>query len=433
MHPSTGMPDALACWYWVKKIIYSALLFFFSDVANIAVCRSYLSAATTLQERTGAVSMVSLAQVLGFVVGPGLQTLVTPLGDQGVSIAVWMPTINMYTAAGWINVLLGAINFILFLPAIFKERRIAAREAMLKQGVEREEDTWKQTEPDYLSTWTLINAFFIIVFNFVLLETLATSLTMDQFAWSKKEALYYMGLVMSAGAVIACATFLAIGPLCKRFPERKVLLWGGFFLMVVGRILYIPWGSAPAVIAWSGSEINTTGSDNLTSQFNNLTEPLGCPPSQEWCFYTPAMTITQFLVGYVFTALGYPIGVTLIQTIFSKILGPRPQGVWMGIMTGAGCLSRVMGPIFVSYIYTHLGTIWTFSITGAMLVACMIWLQLVDKKLVVIDSPVSSAQRKDREEALQMKLIQEERTIIIHEQEDTLLKNENDTALQNFS
>jgi hypothetical protein len=39
--------------------------------ASIAVCRSYLSAATTIKERTGAVSMVSLAQVLGFVVGPG--------------------------------------------------------------------------------------------------------------------------------------------------------------------------------------------------------------------------------------------------------------------------------------------------------------------------------------------------------------------------
>jgi hypothetical protein len=39
--------------------------------ASIAVCRSYLSAATKLEERTGAVSMVSLAQVLGFVVGPG--------------------------------------------------------------------------------------------------------------------------------------------------------------------------------------------------------------------------------------------------------------------------------------------------------------------------------------------------------------------------
>jgi len=34
-----------------------------------------------------------------------------------------------------------------------------------------EEDTWKQVRPDYLSTWTLICAFFVLVFNFVLLET----------------------------------------------------------------------------------------------------------------------------------------------------------------------------------------------------------------------------------------------------------------------
>jgi len=39
--------------------------------ASIAICRSYLSAATKLKERTGAVSMVSLAQILGFIVGPG--------------------------------------------------------------------------------------------------------------------------------------------------------------------------------------------------------------------------------------------------------------------------------------------------------------------------------------------------------------------------
>lgn len=42
--------------------------------------------------------------------------------------------INMYTAAGWINVVLGVINFVLFLPRFFKERKIAAREAMRDQG-----------------------------------------------------------------------------------------------------------------------------------------------------------------------------------------------------------------------------------------------------------------------------------------------------------
>lgn len=51
----------------------------------------------------------------------------------------------------------------------------------------------------------------------------------------------------------------------------------------------------------------------------------GCPQTQEWCKYTPAMTLEQFFIGFVLTSVGYPIGVTLIQTIFSKILGPRPQ------------------------------------------------------------------------------------------------------------
>ncbi|KAK7871617.1 hypothetical protein R5R35_001804 [Gryllus longicercus] len=357
--------------------------------ANIAVCRSYLSAATTLKERTGAVSMVSLAQVLGFIVGPALQAAVTKLGDDGVEIIPGQLTLNMYSAAGWMNVIMSIVNFIMFLPFVFIERPIAAREAMLNQGAESEEATWKDNKPDYISTWTLISAFFVLVFNFVLLETLGTSLTMDQFAWSKEEAVYYMGILMSVGAVIACVTFVGIGPLCKRFPERKVLLWGGFFLMVVGRALYIPWGPSPPQIAETQSDdlnISITMTNGTIINFNhtiNLTLSLGCPSIQEWCYYTPAMTISQFLLGYALTAVGYPIGVTLIQTIFSKILGPRPQGVWMGLMTGSGCLSRVMGPVFVSSIYTRLGTIWTFGITTVMMAVSMVWLRLVDTRLIV--------------------------------------------------
>ena len=86
--------------------------------ANIAVCRSYLSAATRLSERTKAVSMVSLAQVLGFIVGPSLQAAVTPLGNEGY---VWAGiTVNTYTACGWINVVMCLANFVMFLPGIFE-------------------------------------------------------------------------------------------------------------------------------------------------------------------------------------------------------------------------------------------------------------------------------------------------------------------------
>lgn len=168
---------------------------------------------------------------------------------------------------------------------------------------------------------------------------------MDQFAWSKTEALYYMGILMSVGAIIACATFVAIGPLCKKFEERKVLLWGGFFLMVFARAICIPMGDSPPKMAErlnSTDLYDPTFGSNFTEYYSNLTnanflenstatnniedeELLGCPPSQEWCRTTNSITITQFLLGYGITSVGYPIGVTLIQTIFSKILGPRPQ------------------------------------------------------------------------------------------------------------
>lgn len=115
--------------------------------------------------------MMSLAQVLGFVIGPALQAAVTPLGTEGF---LFMNTfvINMYTASGWCNVLLGVINFFLFLPCFFKDRRVAAREQMIIQGKNTEKETWKHTKPDYASSFTLILSFFVIVFNFVLLGEL---------------------------------------------------------------------------------------------------------------------------------------------------------------------------------------------------------------------------------------------------------------------
>lgn len=198
---------------------------------------------------------------------------------------------------------------------------------------------------------------------------------MDQFAWTKEQALKYMGILMAVGAVVACASFVSIKPLCNKFAEQKVLIWGGFFFMVLGRFVYIPIGDGPPKVY---TPIVVLPDQIVPEEFDQL----GCPTTQEWCATTPALTISQFLFGYALTSIGYPIGVTLIQTIFSKILGPRPQGVWMGLMTGSGCFSRVLGPVFVSFVYTRYGTIWTFAITGCMMAACMLWLWIVKDKLI---------------------------------------------------
>lgn len=139
--------------------------------ASAALCRSYVSSATKMDERTKAVSMISLMQVMGFIVGPALQALVTMLGDPGFVVMRGVIHLNMYTAAGWINVVMGFGNFLFFMPGVFEEKNIAAREQMVLHGKASERDTWKAMKPNKFGAVTLIAAFFVIVFNFVLLET----------------------------------------------------------------------------------------------------------------------------------------------------------------------------------------------------------------------------------------------------------------------
>ncbi|KAF5303506.1 hypothetical protein FQR65_LT08205 [Abscondita terminalis] len=377
--------------------------------ASIAACRSYLSAATRLCERTQAVSMIALAQILGFMIGPALQAVVVFLGDSGVWLIPGKLKLNMYTAAGWICVLLSIANFILFFPQFFKEHKISVREAMLEQGKNVEKETWKSKKIDYLAAWTLLVAFFGIVFNLMILETLCTPLIMDQFACSKENALYYMGILMTVGAVISCIAFMIISPLCKHFQEAKVMLWGGFLFVLLGRIFYIPCGNTTPKMyndlitscqMIKHNERNDTNYLNITVsplngtyECNNETDTMmGCPSSQKWCTYTPVMTVWQFVIGYLIGALGYPVGTTLILSIFSKILGSRPQGVWMGLMMGSGSLSRALGPVFVTYVYTKFGTIWTFSITIAMMIFIIVCIYMCLNRFV----PFDDKQRNDK-------------------------------------
>lgn len=63
----------------------------------------------------------------------------------------------------------------------------------------------------------------------------------------------------------------------------------------------------------------------------------------------------------------------------------------MGLLTGSGCLSRVLGPVFVTYIYTEYGTIVTFGLTTFMMVACLVWLLIFNKRLVAQEVVVNGS------------------------------------------
>lgn len=144
---------------------------------------------------------------------------------------------------------------------------------------------------------------------------------------------------MSVGAVIACLVFVVTIPMTKIFAERKLMLWGGFLITMMASLFLMPWGpDSPKMAIPQNLTLGDLRELAATAQYANftldeiianLTMPgeivLGCPIVQTWCEYTPALTVMQLCIAYVCASIGYPLGVTLIQTIFSKILGPRPQ------------------------------------------------------------------------------------------------------------
>lgn len=54
-------------------------------------------------------------------------------------------------------------------------------------------------------------------------------------------------------------------------------------------------------------------------------EPIGCPAEQAWCLYTPMIHLAQFLTSAVLIGIGYPACNVMSYTLYSKILGPKPQ------------------------------------------------------------------------------------------------------------
>ncbi|KAI8422029.1 hypothetical protein MSG28_009930 [Choristoneura fumiferana] len=397
---------------------------------SVAVARAYLSAATLEGERTRAVAAVSLAQVLGFVVGPALQAAAAPLGagaPYGPPPEL-RPRLDMFTAPGWLNAALAALNLALLLPCCFKERNIAAKEAMRahhKGSVESllvkkiescevllldplgwcvaEAEALALLRPDRVSSWTLVGAFFVLNFSFVLLETLCTPLTMDQFAWDKAPALRYMGALMSAGAVVACLTFALITPLTRLFQERSVatatclpyalplpftICHDGDYLLTrfatrcccgAGSC----WWGWPRCCASRGGRAAAAGAGGGGAGTGAGGEARGgCPADrQPWCLTSRGLTMPQFFLGYAAMSVGYPLGVTLIQTIFSKVLGPRPQGVWMGVLTGAGCVARALGPACVALLYARRGPDAAFGVTAALTFGTLLVLRALYPRL----------------------------------------------------
>ncbi|CAC5362112.1 MSFD8 [Mytilus coruscus] len=125
---------------------------------------------------------------------------------------------------------------------------------------------------------------------------------------------------------------------------------------------------------------------NLTTTQSNHSdtghESTGCPDTYKWCSYTPIVTFPQFIFGTLMIVIGYPTCNVMTYTLYSKILGPKPQGMMMGWLTASGSLARTVGPIFVSQVYNAYGPRVTFVSMIIIVFLAILMLLGVFKRLV---------------------------------------------------
>lgn len=354
---------------------------------NVAVVRSYVAGATSLKERTSAMANMSACQALGFILGPVLQAVLSFIGETGLSVDVIKLRVNMYTAPALLAAFFGVIN-ILLVFLVLREHSVddhGNRIRPINYTPEERVDVTPEVEGDIdqIAVFTSNGLFFIILFIFAVFETISTPLSMDMFAWTRKEAVFYNGIILTAIGFESILVFLVVKVVSARVGDRPLLL-GGLILIFVGFFVLLPWGNQYPKIQWTDIKNNTMPPIQLTptTASNSSLEPTGCPSEQTWCLFTPVIHLAQYITSDILIGMGYSTCNVMSYILYSKILGPKPQGVYMGWLTASGSAARTLGPVFVTHFYTILGPRWAFSAICGIVLAAIVMFSAMYKRLI---------------------------------------------------
>uniref|UniRef100_A0A914DJS8 Major facilitator superfamily (MFS) profile domain-containing protein n=1 Tax=Acrobeloides nanus TaxID=290746 RepID=A0A914DJS8_9BILA len=143
------------------------------------------------------------------------------------------------------------------------------------------------------------------------------------------------------------------------------LILGPLLQLIFTRVGYPGWNFIFDKIPYLHPAGETGNNSSINSTSSNTIEMVGCPLSYDWCATTPRTNEVIF-IGSIIIALGigFPITGISLDILFSKILGPIQQGTMQGIYSGCGIGLQIIGPIFLSKIYTLTGPkyIWIFML-----------------------------------------------------------------------
>lgn len=344
----------------------------------VGVARAVGSQLSSNEDRSSVMANLALWQAIGFSFGPILQALAKPVGSKGLEVDSIKLYVNVYTVPGFLMIIAAIANFIVVL-LYFNENLDNSKEKFHQEvrKLRRESTSFEPLDFTMIVVCQILWFFAMTVFS--LNETILSPLVMNEYGWTRNETVFYTSILLAAAGVVAILCFLGVVPLEKKLGGRGVVFIG-FFIMLLGFISYLPWGPGNHKLSMAGLKFA-----NGTALSGDASNDIGCPYQYNWCRDQPVLPFGQFINAATLVGIGYPIVAVLISTLYSKIIGPFPQGKYQGWLSGIGSLARVVGPIYVTFIYTHTGMRWTATSICGMLSFTLILVIVFWRRLVPYD------------------------------------------------
>lgn len=130
------------------------------------------------------------------------------------------------------------------------------------------------------------------------------------------------------------------------------------------------------------------------------THAVGCDQDlYGWCTSLTQVNIYLYyglntlLLGVCFASINVSM-----NTIFSRVIGPRLQGTHQGYMLVAEGCARMLGPLLVGYLYSHHGPRWVWALEcGVIAVMMGVWVGCYHRlvPLVIPDEEVAEQVREE--------------------------------------
>mmetsp|Transcript_1441 Transcript_1441/g.2519 ORF Transcript_1441/g.2519 Transcript_1441/m.2519 type:complete len:476 (-) Transcript_1441:114-1541(-) len=269
--------------------------------------QTYLSETAPADRVTELTTELGTFAILGFVCGPSFGALFTSINFQIGGVAF-----DAYTSPGWF--ILALCVGIFFLVVVYFDPEPSPSYGEARKGINLNEsrggkysmdksmDDGSNLSPPNARGLTILLLIFVIhFFSFAIQETITTPFVLEAYGWNQRD----VNLLFVGVGVVSLLTSVVVKYLSRVMSDYNLLVASLF--------------------------VGLGGSLFLIDSFPGAEKPITLP-------------LSRFFIGFTLITVAFPFGRNVSLSVFSKILGPTPQGAWFGWMFAAGALPRIVGP-----------------------------------------------------------------------------------------